>query len=50
MIRFLSLDDFRSSNLGKLIKPTVHEIESEEGVMIVDNTIEKTVYRWELDS
>jgi hypothetical protein len=39
--RFLSSEDFTSSTLWKLIKPKVREIESEEGVIIVDDTIEE---------
>lgn len=39
--RFLSSEDFTSSKLWKLLKPTVREIESEEGVIIVDDTIEE---------
>ncbi len=39
--RFLSSEEFTSSTLWKLIKPKVREIESEEGVIIVDDTIEE---------
>jgi len=39
--RFLSSEDFTSSELWKLIKPKVREIESEEGVIIIDDTIEE---------
>jgi hypothetical protein len=39
--RFLSSEDFTSSKMWKLIKPTVREIESEEGVIIIDDTIEE---------
>ncbi len=39
--RFLSSEDFTSSKLWKLIKPTVREIENEEGVIIIDDTIEE---------
>jgi len=39
--RFLSSEDFRSSELWKTIKRKVREIESEEGVIIVDDTIEE---------
>jgi len=39
--RFLSSEDFTSSELWKIIKPKVREIESEEGVIIVDDTIEE---------
>ena len=39
--RFLSSEDFTSSGLWKIIKPKIREIESEEGVIIVDDTIEE---------
>ena len=43
--RFLSSEDFTSSKLWMLVKPTVREIESatggEEGVIIIDDTIEE---------
>ena len=39
--RFLSSEDFTAAKLWKLIKPTIREIESEEGVLIVDDTIEE---------
>jgi len=39
--RFLNSEDFTSSKMWKLIKPTVREIESEEGVIIIDDTIEE---------
>lgn len=39
--RFLSSEDFTSAELWKLVKPTVREIESEQGVIIVDDTIEE---------
>jgi hypothetical protein len=39
--RFLSSEDFTSSELWKIIKPKIREIESQEGVMIVDDTIEE---------
>jgi hypothetical protein len=39
--RFLSSEDFTSVNLWRLIKPTVREIQSEEGVIIIDDTIEE---------
>ncbi len=38
--RFLSSEDFTSSKLWKLIKPSVRKIESESGVIIIDDTIE----------
>ena len=39
--RFLSSENFTSTDLWKMIKPTVKEIESTEGVLIVDDTIEE---------
>ena len=39
--RFLSSEDFTSAKLWKYVKPTVREIESEEGVIIIDDTIEE---------
>jgi hypothetical protein len=39
--RFLSSEDFTSASLWTLIKPTVREIQSEEGVIIIDDTIEE---------
>ena len=37
--RFLSGDDYDSKTLWRLVKPMVREIESEEGVLIFDDTI-----------
>ena len=39
--RFLSSEDFTLAGLWELIKQTVREIESEEGVLIIDDTIEE---------
>lgn len=39
--RFLSSGDFTSAELWKIIKPAVREIESEDGVIIIDDTIEE---------
>jgi len=39
--RFLSGEDFTSAKLWEIVKPTVREIESEEGVIIFDDTIEE---------
>lgn len=39
--RFLSSEDFTSACLWELIKPTVREIQSEDGVIIIDDTIEE---------
>jgi len=37
--RFLSSSDFTSVDLCAMVKPTVKQIESEEGVVIIDDTI-----------
>lgn len=42
--RFLAADDYDSKQLWKLVKPTIREIESDEGVFIVDDTIEEKPY------
>jgi hypothetical protein len=39
--RFLSSEDFTSTDLWKMVKPTVREIENADGVLIVDDTIEE---------
>jgi IS4 transposase len=39
--RFLSKEDLDSKQLWKLVKPVVREYEQEDGVLIVDDTIEK---------
>ncbi|BAU63789.1 transposase IS4 family protein [Stanieria sp. NIES-3757] len=39
--RFLSAKDLESRELWKLVKPVVREYEQEDGVLIVDDTIEK---------
>jgi hypothetical protein len=39
--RFLSTEDFRSTELWKLTKRKVREIESDEGIIIIDDTIEE---------
>ena len=39
--RFLSSEDFTSTDLWKMVKSTVREIENTEGVLIVDDTIEE---------
>lgn len=45
--RFLSHKDLNSKELWKLVKPVVREHEQEEGVLIVDDTIEKKPYTQE---
>ncbi len=47
--RFLAADDYDSKQLWKLVKPTIREIESEEGIFIVDDTIEEKPYTDEND-
>jgi hypothetical protein len=47
--RFLSAEDFTSKDLWKLVKPTVRGIESDEGVLIFDDTIEEKPYTDEND-
>jgi len=42
--RFLAADDYNSKQLWKLVKPTIREIESDEGIFIVDDTIEEKPY------
>jgi hypothetical protein len=38
---FLSQQDFTSKELGKVIKKTVREIETGEGVLIFDDTLQE---------
>lgn len=47
--RFLSADDYDSKKLWKLVKPTVRKIESDEGILIFDDTIEEKAYTDESD-
>ena len=42
--RFLSKADYDSKDLWQLIKPTLREIESEEGILSVDDTIQEKKY------
>jgi len=42
--RFLSRDDFGPKDLWRLVKKTVREVESDEGVLIFDDTIQEK--RW----
>ena len=42
--RFLASDDFNSKQLWILLKPTVRKIESEDGVIIFDDTISEKPY------
>src|SRR6266705_5731807 len=47
--RFLSADDYDSRKLWKLVKLTIRKIESEEGILIFDDTIEEKAYTDESD-
>jgi len=42
--RFLASDDFDAKTLWRLVKPLVREIESDKGVLIIDDTIEEKPY------
>lgn len=42
--RFLSNEDFSSKELWKKVKPVVRKLESEEGVLIFDDSIEEKLY------
>jgi hypothetical protein len=41
---FLSKSDFTSADLGQLVKPFVRPIQSEEAVLIIDDSIEEKLY------
>jgi hypothetical protein len=41
---FLSEEDFTSRHLWRLTKPTVRRMETEEGIIIIDDTIEEKPY------
>ena len=45
--RFLAKSDLNSKELWKLVKPVIREEEKEDGVIIVDDTIEKKPYTQE---
>jgi len=47
--RFLAKDDYDSRQLWKLVKKSVRKIESPEGVLIFDDTIEEKPYTDEND-
>ena len=36
---FLSEEDFTSQHLWRLIKPTIRRMETDEGIIIIDDTI-----------
>jgi len=42
--RFLSGEELASASLWQLVKPLVREVENEEGVLIIDDTIEEKPY------
>lgn len=42
--RFLSSPCFSSKDLWHLVKPTVRQVEQEEGVLIIDDTVEEKAY------
>jgi len=42
--RFLSAGDYDAKQLWKLVKPTIREIETADGICIVDDTIEEKPY------
>jgi DDE superfamily endonuclease len=42
--RFLSESDFTSTDLWRLVKPLVRQIQSEEAVLIIDDSIEEKLY------
>jgi hypothetical protein len=42
--RFLSGGDFSSKELWKIIKPTIREIETDDGIVAIDDTIEEKPY------
>lgn len=41
--RFLSAEDYDSKQLWKLVKPTVRKIETNDGMLIVDDTVEDVI-------
>jgi IS4 transposase len=47
--RFLAADDYDSKKLWKLVKPSIRKIEGDDGVLIVDDTIEEKAYTDEND-
>lgn len=47
--RFLSADDYTSKNLWHLVKPTLRQIESKDGVLVFDDTVEEKQYTDEND-
>ena len=39
--RFLSADDYDSKNLWHLVKSTLREVETDDGVLVFDDTVEE---------
>jgi hypothetical protein len=42
--RFLAERDYTNKDLWKLVKPTIREIETDDGVIVIDDTIEEKLY------
>jgi uncharacterized protein YrzB (UPF0473 family) len=42
--RFLSASQFSSKELWKIVKPTIREIQTEDGIVAIDDTIEEKPY------
>lgn len=42
--RFLAERDYTNKDLWKLVKPTIREIETDDGVLVIDDTIEEKPY------
>jgi uncharacterized protein YrzB (UPF0473 family) len=42
--RFLNESEFSSKELWKIVKPTIREIETEDGIVAIDDTIEEKPY------
>jgi len=47
--RFLSADDYGSKHLWHLVKPTLREVETDDGVLVFDDTVEEKAYTDEND-
>lgn len=47
--RFLSEQEYEAHDLWKLVKPTIRQIETEDGCIIVDDTVEEKPYTDEND-
>lgn len=42
--RFLSSGEYTSKELWEIVKPTIREIENKDGIVAIDDTIEKKPY------